>query len=70
MLNTQYSKEILELIDEMPIRELFVKLELLDWQENTIKEIQGLLTGGNISINGNSAVRRTCSFTFVAKDEE
>lgn len=70
MLNTQYSKEVLELIDEMPIRELFVKLELLDWQENTIKEIQGLLTGGNISINGNSAVRRTCSFTFVAKDEE
>ena len=68
--NTQYSQEILSLIDEMPIRELFVKLELLDWRENTVKEIQGLLTGGNISINGNSAVRRTCSFTFVAEDED
>ena len=65
-----YSNEVLKLIDEMPIREIYVKLELLDWQENTIKEIQGLLTGGNISINGNSAVRRTCSFTFVAADVE
>lgn len=64
-----YSKEVLNLIDEMPIKELFVRLELLDWQENYIKEIQGLLTGGNISINGNSAVRRTCSFTFVAEDK-
>ena len=69
MKTQEYSKEILELIDEMPIRELFVKLELLDWQENTIKEIQGLLTNGNISINGNSSIRRTCSFTFLADDK-
>lgn len=70
MLNTSYSKEILELIDSMPIRELHARLELLDWQENSIQEIQGLLTGGNISINGNSAVRRTCSFTFIAEDKD
>ena len=69
ILNSSYPKEVLEAIDNMPIRELYIKLELLDWQENIIKEIQGLLTGGNISINGNSAVRRTCSFTFVVEDE-
>ena len=69
-MNTTYSQQILNLIDKMPFRELFVKLELLDWQERPIKEIQGLLTGGNVSLNGNSAVRRTCSFSFVAADEE
>ena len=69
-INNQEHKKILELIDTMQIRELHVKLELLDWQENIVREIQGLLTGGNISINGNSAVRRTCSFTFVVENED
>lgn len=64
-LNTQQLKAI----DEMPVRELYVKLELLNWQEEPIKEIQGTLTGGNIQVNGNSKVRRTCSFTFVTLDE-
>ena len=68
MIGNQYPQAMLDLIDNMPIKELFIKLELLDWQENIIKEIQGLLTGGNISINGNSAVRRTCSLTFTAED--
>jgi hypothetical protein len=39
MLNTNYSREVLMAIDEMPIKELYVKLELLDWQENTIRDI-------------------------------
>jgi hypothetical protein len=39
MLNTNYSQEVLMAIDEMPIKELYVKLELLDWQENTIRDI-------------------------------
>jgi hypothetical protein len=38
-LNSDYSKEVLLAIDEMPIKELYVKLELLDWQENTIRDI-------------------------------
>jgi hypothetical protein len=71
MLNDcNYSTEILNAIDEMPIKETYVKLELLDWQEEPIKDIQGKLTGGNISINGNSTVRRTCSFTFVITNNE
>ena len=67
--NTDYSEEVLRAIDEMPIRELFVKLEVLTWEEEPIKEIQGVLTGGNISINGKSAVRRTCSLNFITADD-
>lgn len=70
MLNTIYSQPVLEEIDKMPIRELYVKLELLNWKEENIKEISGLLTGGNIQINGKSSVRRTCSFTFLADDKQ
>lgn len=69
-MNTLYPQQILDLIDQMPFRTLFAKLELLDWQERPIKEIQGFLTNGSISINGNSTVRRTCSFTFSALNEE
>lgn len=68
--NTEYSEEILLAIDEMPIKEKYVKLELLNWQEEPIREIQGTLTGGNISINGDSTVRRTCNFSFVVIEDD
>ncbi len=67
--NTEYSQEVLLAIDQMPIRELYVKLEVLTWQEEPIKEIQGVLTGGSVSINGKSAVRRTCSLNFVTVED-
>lgn len=68
-LNSDYSKEILLAIDEMPIKELYVKLELLDWQENTIRDIQGTLTGGTVSINGDSSIRRVCNLSFIITDD-
>lgn len=68
IINTDYSQEVLNAIDLMPIRELFVKLEVLTWNEEPLKEIQGVLTGGNININGKSAVRRTCSLNFITTD--
>lgn len=61
-----YNREILEQIDNMPIKELFVKLELLNWQEEIIGEIQGQLTGGSLNLDGKSSMRRTCSFAFLS----
>ena len=68
-LNNNYSKELLLAIDEMPIREKFVKLEVLNWAEEPIGEIQGVLTGGSINIDGNSTVRRTCNCSFIVTDD-
>lgn len=46
------------------LNEKFVKITILDWsEEHTIKEIQGLVTGGGINLDGNSAVRRTCNLS-------
>ena len=57
-------------IDTQHLQKQYVKITLLDWNENPIQEIQGLASGGSISVNGDSAVRRTCSLTMVVKGEE
>jgi hypothetical protein len=69
IINTDFSQEVLDAIDLMPIRELLVRLEVLTWDEEPIKEIQGVLTGGNININGKSSLRRTCSLNFITADD-
>ena len=48
-----------------------VKIIVLDMQEKPISEIHGRVEdGASINIDGSSAVRRTCSLTFVAIEEE
>lgn len=43
----------------------YIQVILLDWQENEIEKIEGRCTSGSISIDGNSAVRRTCNLSMV-----
>ena len=50
-------------LDEFVNQKRYVQLTLLDWDENPIKEIQGEVSGGSISMDGSSSVRRTCSLT-------
>jgi hypothetical protein len=65
---TGYPEELLDAFMEMPLRESYVKLELLDWNENFIQEIQGIVTNGSISLDGKSSMRRTCNFTVIVPD--
>ena len=67
MIN-KYPQDLLTALMEMEIRESFVRLELLDWNENFIQEIQGIATSGSVSIDGKSSMRRTCNFTLVLPD--
>ena len=51
------------------LRELWVKIISLDFEENPLEEIQGKISsGGNINVDGSSAVRRTCSLTMVTQN--
>lgn len=50
-------------LDEFVNQKRYVQLTLLDWDENPIKEIQGEVSGGSISMDGSSSIRRTCSLT-------
>ena len=57
--------QFLAALDREHIKEQFAKITVLDWLENPIKEIQGIVTGGNINIDSKSSVRRTCIYQFL-----
>ena len=54
--------------DTQRLQNQLIKITLLDWQERPMEEIQGIATGGTLSLNGKSAVRRTCNLTMAVKD--
>lgn len=65
LLDFNYLKEV----DESINRFIYAKLTALTFQEQPIETIEGRVTGGTISIDGTSCVRRTCSsLTMFAQD--
>ena len=65
MINTAYPNDLLKAFENMEIKESYVKIELLNWQEEIIQEIQGVVSGGSVSFDGKSSMRRTCNFTIT-----
>lgn len=56
-------------IDELPIKEQWVKITLLDFAtEKKIQEIQGKVKNGSFNFNGKSCMRRTAQFSMIAED--
>ncbi len=66
MQNPLLNKELIELLDKDNQRELYAKIISLNLNESPIEEIQGKVSQGTLSIDGTSAVRRTCSLTLIA----
>lgn len=58
----------LKKIDNLQVKEQYVKITVLDFYERPVEEIQGKVTSGTVSLNGNSAIRRTCNLTMVATE--
>ena len=58
----------LQIIDRMKVKEQYVKITVLDFQENPIREIQGKVVSGSVNLDGKSSVRRTCNLTMVADE--
>lgn len=59
------------LFDELLLnqeRKLYSSIELLNWDEDVLKEVQGVVTDGAVSIDGNSPIRRTLSLSFVVQE--
>jgi hypothetical protein len=57
-------------VDNLQVKTQFVKITVLDWLENPIQEVQGLVTGGSGNIDGKSAMRRSCNLTIQVPNEE
>jgi hypothetical protein len=60
--------DILKYIDSLTLRTLFVRMKILDQHERPLKTIEGQATGGSISINASSTIRRTGSLTLITGD--
>ena len=65
LLDTDFLKQL----DESRNRTIYAKIISLTFDEDPIETIEGKITGGTLSIDGSSAVRRTCSsLAMVAQD--
>ena len=63
-MNSQLTKkEFLKKIDELVVNHQYVKITLLDVNENPIKDITGEITGGSLNVSGDSTARKTSSLT-------
>ncbi len=63
-----YSNDILYDIIAQQTKSIYSIIELLDWEEEKIDEIQGVVSDGSLNISGDSSVRRTCSLTMNVKE--
>lgn len=62
--------DFLTQLDKLHMRVQYAKIVLLSFSdEEPIKEIQGSISSGNLSVNGSSAVRRTINLTMLASAE-
>ncbi len=58
--------EFLEKLNHEQQRELWVKILALTIDEEPVEEITGRITGGSISVDGSSKMRRSCSLTMLS----
>ena len=69
MNNTNlYNESFLTSLFEQQERDLYAKIIALDRNDNPIDQIEGLVTGGSVNLDGDSSVRRTCSLQLVPQD--
>ena len=56
--------------DNLRLKEQFIRLTILNWQEEPIGEIQGKAISGSLNLNGSSSMRRTANLTLFAEENE
>lgn len=66
MINPLNDKEFIKKLDQNHQREIYARIISLTMDELPVEEISGKVSQGTISIDGTSAVRRTCSLTLIA----
>lgn len=66
----RYSTAFLEKLYEHNIRKVHSKIELLDWSEKVLGQIDGIVVSGSYNVDGNSPVRRNVSLTLSVIDRQ
>ena len=52
---------------ENKMRTLYARIISLNFDEQPLEQIEGRVTSGSVNIDGNSAVRRTCSLSLISE---
>ena len=69
--NTQKeNRNFLKEIDNFINQKQYVRITLLNWNEDGLKEIEGELTSGSITKDSTSTVRRTCALNCSVNGTE
>lgn len=68
-MGLKYPQEFLDSLFLQQEKTLYTKVDILDWQENVIGDIQGKTESGNLTIEGSSAIRRTCSLSMIVDED-
>lgn len=63
-----YDREFLKQLDEHRTHIVYARIIALTLDETPIEAIEGRVTQGSVNIDGDSAVRRTCSLNLVAQE--
>lgn len=74
-LTIAQDKEFLLQLNEYPIKSVNIKItsfskDLTNLEIEKTDEIIGRVTGGNINVDGSSAIRRTCNLSLIALDTD
>ena len=67
MLN--YDKSFLEDLMLLNNKKIYAQIILLAYNEEPIRAIEGLITGGSINVDGEASVRRTCSLSMIIQED-
>jgi hypothetical protein len=59
----EVKRNYLSELDNFVNQKQYIRITLLNWQEQPIKEIQGELSSGTLTKDGSSSVRRSCQLT-------
>ena len=70
--NYPYLKDpsFLKKFDEIKLKEQYVKIVTLSFDEKPIQEIQGRVVSGNFSLDGSSGMRRTANISLIVDDQD
>lgn len=66
-MNPLLDKEFLKQLDQTRHRTTYARIIALNNNEEPIEKIEGAVTGGSISVDGKSAIRRSCNLTLTSK---
>lgn len=69
-ISGQERRDFLATIDNYVNQKQYVRITLLNWQENPLKEIAGELTSGSLTKDGSSSIRTTCSLQASVNGNE